>query len=447
MGRPIGRLARLLGKPFMPWQAQVVAGATCLNPDGSFMFHDVLVTTPRQSGKTTLLLPVQLHRIMSVPHASAYFTAQTGKDGRERMLDFLKLVNSSPIAPLFKPRYAAGSEGLELSNGSRLQVFAPGPASLHGTTPLLVTLDEIWKHNQIRGTELLGAIGPAQATLGDWSQLWMTSTMGTTDSGMLNELVERGRAGAPGLFYADWSMPDGMDPYKPKTWHTFHPALGNTITQAYLEREAEQQPLGEWMRAYMNRLTGSTDPLMPAEEWAALEALPLEVPSRSAICIAYEVASGGQSASVIAAWRDIDGAGVGRVLHDAPGTVWLVPLVASLSSQWKPAVLAADDGGETRRVTDALRRAGHEVTTLGAGEFATSCMALLQAANEKTLKHDGSSPFASAIAQAVLQPMGDSMRFSRRHSPGSVAPLIAWAVGLWAYDHRPKPLGKPTTSF
>ena len=84
---------------------------------------------------------------------------------------------------------------------------------------------------------------------------------------------------------------------------------------------------------------------------------------------------------------------------------------------------------------------------VGPGDFATSCMALLQAAREQQLRHDGTAPFSNAIAQAVLQPMGDSLRFSRKHSPGSVAPLIAWSVGLWAYDHQEAGLGKPITTF
>ena len=220
-GAEIARLARIMGKPLQPWQRMAADGITSLNPDGTFLFHDALCTTPRQSGKTTLLGPLMVHRLMTIDACQVYFTAQTGKDGRERMLDLIKLVTSSPISPLFKPRYAAGSEGVELSNASRMQVFAPGPAALHGTTPMLVVLDEIWKHDLARGTELMGAIGPAQATLGAMAQLLMFSTMGTNNSGFLNKQVERGRDGAPGIFYLEYSMPDGADAYDPQVWCDF----------------------------------------------------------------------------------------------------------------------------------------------------------------------------------------------------------------------------------
>ena len=146
-----------------------------------------------------------------------------------------------------------------------------------------------------------------------------------------------------------------------------HPALGNTIDVHYLEKEAAEQPLGEWMRAYMNRLTASTDPLITPEEWDAMAGEPKEVPSRRDIVISYEVASGGVGGTVVASWRDTDGVACGRVLHDAPGTAWMVPLLDQLTRVWQPKHLAADDGGETRRLTDALRRMGHTVYTRGPG--------------------------------------------------------------------------------
>lgn len=425
----------------MPWQQTVVDVATELTPEGFYRYPTVLITVPRQSGKTTLVGPVQLHRIMTRPRIKAFFTAQTGKDGRERMLDLIKLATTSPLAPLFKARYAAGSEGVSTGNGSQLRVFAPGPSALHGETPHLVTLDEIWKHDQARGAELMGAIGPAQATLEGESQVWMISTMGTAASGFMNDLVDRGRNGHPGLCYAEWSLPDGHDPYEPRSWWTFHPALGNTITESYLAKEAADQPLGEWMRAYMNRLTSSSDPLIADEQWAGLEREPAERPQRSDVVVCYELHDG--ASTVMACWRDSTGAPCMRVLHCAPGDSWLIPFVKRLAIEWKPAAVAADDGGETRRVTDELRRQGVEVYTTGAADFATSCAALLSYARTSQLKHDGSRSLARAVAVAVLQPMGDGVRFSRKHSAGHIGGLIAGAVGLWAFDHREESLGKP----
>lgn len=441
-GREIAKLSRALGKPLMPWQRMVVDGCTEKTPLGFYKYPIVLVTVPRQSGKTTLVGPLQIHRIMTRPGIKAFFTAQTGKDATDRMRDTIQLVTGSPLAPLFKPRYAAGSMGLSLANGSKLTTFA-GPQNIHGETPHLVTLDEIWKHDQAKGIDFMGAIGPAQATLEGESQIVMISTMGTSQSGFMNDLVEKGRSGAPGMFYAEWSMADGLDPYEPQTWWTFHPALGNTITESYLAKESRDQTHGEWMRAYMNRLTQSSDPLVPAEDWEALKAEPLAVPSRRNLAITYEVAYGGESSAVMATWRDTDGVPCTRTLHAAPGSAWLVSFIEWIIREWKPAVIGADDGGETRQITDDLRRRGHEIYTIGMSDFGTACVGLLSEIRNRNLRQDGSRSLAHAVAHVVLQPMSDGWRFSRKNSTGPIAALNASAVGLWAYDHREESLGKP----
>jgi hypothetical protein len=440
-GREIARLARALGKPLMPWQRLVVDRATERTPEGLYRYSQVLVTVPRQSGKTTLVGPVQLHRIMTVPNAKAFFTAQSGLDAGKRMLDLIEMVQTSALAPLFKPRYAGGSQGLSTANRSALRVFAPGPSALHGETPHLVTLDEIWKHNAVQGNQLMGAIGPAQSTLEGLAQLWMISTMGTAESEFMNALVEKGRRGSPGLFYAEWSMEDGADPYSPSSWQ-FHPALGNTIGESYLSKESVDQPMGEWMRAYMNRLTEATDPLFTREDWDAMATEPAEVPSRKSVWISYEVGREAEDFLVMANWRDSTGAPCSRLLHVAPGVTWGADYVEKLAKSWG-APVCADDGGETRAITDELRRRGLEVVTVSLSDLATATVAWLTYARGKQLRHDGSAASYAAVARAILEPMSDSWRFSRKRSPGSIAWLIASVIGLWCVDHEEPPMPKP----
>lgn len=433
-GREIARLARALGKPLMPWQRTVVQGATELTEHGLYKYSKVLITVPRQSGKTTVLGPVKLHRIMTRPNSTAFSSAQTGKDADKRMRDLIQLTVGSPLAPLFKPRYAAGSMGLSLANGSRLSTFA-GPENIHGETPILVDLDEIWAHDQAKGVDFAGAIGPAQSTLEGYAQWWNISTRGTANSGMLNEMLEQGYAGVPGLFLADWSAPDGADVYEPKVWWVFHPALGNTISEGVIAKEAGSMPRGEFIRAYANRQAEIIgDPIMAPDDWEAMHAVAMPVPSRRDIVVTYETHQG--HSAVMATWRGDDETPRTRVLHAAPGDGWVIPFVRQIAEEWEPAAIAADDGGETRRITDELRRAGLEIQTTGAADFATACVGLLSLARDKTLEHDGSLTLARAIANLVLQHMGDSTRFSRKNSLGPVTSLIAAAVGLWIFDHR-----------
>src|SRR5215471_10973954 len=51
-GGAVAALAQALGKPMMPWQSYVADVALEVDEDGRFAYQLVIVTVPRQSGKT-----------------------------------------------------------------------------------------------------------------------------------------------------------------------------------------------------------------------------------------------------------------------------------------------------------------------------------------------------------------------------------------------------------
>lgn len=455
-GKRIGLIAAATNTPFQPWQQYVADTATERDAFGQYRYNIVLVTVPRQSGKTTLVGPVQLDRVIMNPGIKAFYTAQTGKDARSRFNDLVNLVNASALAAVAQVRYSSGSENISFPNASSLNLFAPVMAALHGEHPPLVTLDEIWEYDEVLGDALLeGAILPAQLTLGRHRQVWMISTAGTALSVFMRKWVETGRkAGRSDMAYFEWSLRDGDDPYDPEAIARFHPAVGqflngHELTAANLLAIAGRNPDGsipegtevmdhaQWLRGFCNIWTEAVDPLIPAEDWDALAAEPLAVPAVSDVVIAYEVALDNRSASVMAIWRDLDGTWCVRTLHTAPGIVWLVSFLDELITAWKPVDVAADHGGNTRRVTDELVRKGHKVTTAKGTDYALACDVLLTAAlDEKNLRHDGSLTLSNGMAHLALVDRGDSRYFSRARSTGPINGPIAAAVGMWAYDHR-----------
>lgn len=469
-GAEIALLAEAMGKPLMPWQRHVVDIGTERRPDGSYEYELVLVTVPRQSGKTTVAGPLQLHRVMMNEKIKCFFTAQTGKDARSRFNDLVQLVNESALAPMVKIRRSAGDEAIMLPNGSALRLFAPGPSAIHGETPPLVTLDEIWHFDELEGDEMLnGAIIPAQITIVG-KQVWMFSTAGTAFSGFMKKWVARGHKGWPRFALFEWGLPEGVDPYDRHAWPEWHPACGRTITVDALAEAAATTSRSEWLRAFCNVWTEAIDPIISAEAVEALTVEPAGIPRRQDIAVSYEVGKDGLNGAVMAAWRDDEGAPCIRVLHAAPGTSWMVPFIRQLRDEWGPAVIAADDGGGTRRITAELRLGYSpskfadvsddakptrrpvaepvEIFTTGPRDFATACDQMLTwLRDDASVKLDGSKAITSAIAAVEIRSMGEGIRFSRQHSPAPIPALIAGAVGMWAYDHREAPIGKPTLEF
>lgn len=446
-GRRIAKIASGINKPGMPWQREVWDVATERDAFGRLVYEIVFVTVPRQSGKTTLYGPVQLDRVITIPGIKTFYTAQTGKDARSRFNDLVALVQASPLDAVARYRFSAGDEGILFPNGSALKIFAPVVAALHGETPPLVGMDEIWELTETLGDALLeGAIIPAQVTLFGQRQIWLMSTAGTAESGFYWGWVDRGREAVrtrgksdPKLAYFEAGLPDGADPYDPAVIAAFHPAVGHTQTVPALLEISKQVSRATWLRAFCNVRVDADEPIFTDEQLRAVTMKPKAVPSLSDVAITYAIADGGTDGAVYATWRDIDGVPCSRVLHAAPGTVWMHGFIVTLTREWNPRVLGADDGGKTRRLTERLRRTlrdEREVITTAGREFSTAGDQLLEGIRTQEFRLDGSRTTLNGFAHLVERRVQDVTAFSRQQSTGSIVGPECIAVGLWLYDHN-----------
>src|SRR6266487_2151200 len=102
-GPQIAAVSKRLGQPSMPWQQLVadVGGELMVLPNGRVVpaYREVIVTVPRQSGKTTVVLSWMIQRAhgWGSPQRMAY-TAQTGNDARKKLVE--------DWVPLLRPRLA-----------------------------------------------------------------------------------------------------------------------------------------------------------------------------------------------------------------------------------------------------------------------------------------------------------------------------------------------------
>lgn len=436
-GPLVATVARALGTPLMPWQRQVADVAGELLPDGSYRYPIVVVSVPRQSGKTTLVRARGVSRCVTRTRQEVFYTAQTGKDARERWRDLVKQINASPLASITTTRQSAGGERLVFPNGSEFRVFAPVPTALHGYTPQEVTLDEAWAHDQLRGEELMGAIVPAQITVRD-RQLWIVSTAGTADSAFLRQWWDAAIEGQPGVAGFIWAAPEGADPYDPATWRTFHPALGHTITERDLQAAADTHSRAEFERAYCNRWTRTSDAIIPADRWAALGG-PQERPAGLPVLLGWDVAHDRTRATIVASWRDALGVTQVKVVRHDAGTDWVPDALHALADALHPAGIAAPGDGPARTIIDAMAgtNLADRTRVLTLAEYANACGEFLADAERVALGHDGTAQLAQAVADAVTRPMGDLWGWSRRNSKGPIDALVAATVAAWLTRHQP----------
>lgn len=463
-GAKIAELARMLGWEPMPWQQHVWDVATEVDDRGNYVYEKVFVTVPRQSGKTTLFGPVELQRAVEFPGSKVYFTAQTGDDARTLLKNLISRVEMSPLARFFSGKRSAAQTGLVTPRGSEIWAFPPKPEKIHGKTPVLVGIDEIWTLDDVQSKGLItDGIEPAQRTLFGKRQIWYLSTAGTAESTFMKRQVERGRRSVlnpgsdPKFAYFESSLPDDADPYDREAFAAFHPAVSYTqdVDDLFSLVDGsgppeEQVDHSTWLRAYCNRWTESRDVMIP--DWEELEEPKLRA-RWADVAIAWDVSPENAMGAVVASWRDDAGTACTRVVHAAPGTQWMVELIIQLHG-YGPGAFGADNGGPTRRISAEVQRRlaelGHDdaVRTLNGVERGVADDTWVTAArDDKNLLHDGSVTLGNGVKHMVMRRNGEVTRISRSDSTGPVAGPIASAVALWLYDNREVATWAPTTSY
>ncbi|MGQ4576153.1 hypothetical protein ACUH93_07075 [Dermabacteraceae bacterium P7006] len=447
-------VAGLLGIELMPWQYRALECATEYTEaaDGSrhYRYSDVLISVPRQSGKTTLVGPVQLHRLLTRgrspitgrEEAACWYTAQSGQDARRRVLELIEIIEKSPLDHFIGTQRANGGEGayLKTNRSCHITRFSPTESALHGEHTHLVTLDEIWHFDRNIGAALHAAIEPGQTTLGDIAQVWQISTMGTHKSEYMNDLVEKGRAGEPDMCYIEYSAPENVDPLQPDVAHLWHPAVGNTITIETINKRAakargDAKKVAAFLRGYANLLTTTESTLVDMSAWDDHEAVFTPPSPTDPITISFEVAPEEASAAIFAAWKTSDGKDAIKVVHQAPGARWLVDTLDEIAKQDNVKELVADGGGPVQRYTAMLTERGHEVRTLAFGEYGQACETLFAALDENDhMRHDGDQALREQIAALEVR-HSNGVRRIKREGATPVPAAIAAAIALYAYRH------------
>lgn len=444
-GPQVGVIARKLGTPLIPWQQYAADIIGERRPSGEYEHQVCVVSVPRQSGKTTLLRAIGAHRCL-VNGRDVFYTAQTGKDARARWADLVLALETSPLKHRVTVRRAAGQERVIFPGGSSFRAFAPTPESLHGYTPPTVMLDEAFAHDARTGELLMGAIDPAQLTIVD-KQLLIVSTMGTAESTFLADWIAKGLGGSPRVALCLWAATDGQDPFSRDTIRAIHPAVGFPINGKVIEPDdilaaAESNSRAEYERAYLNRATLLASVTISPELWRPLHRPGVKVPDTRDAVLSYAVAHNSSAACIVATWR-IDGRPHHKVVVAAAGAAWLPAAVVDLVERGKWRAVAALDRAPTTQATDAIVRAGHEVTTVSGRDFVDATDAQLQRIKTGRMTHDGSAQLGNAFAGVALRETDDGVVFSQRLSVGDSSPAIAATVGAWVLDHAPKPKPRP----
>lgn len=432
-------MARFLDTPLMPWQSQVARVVTERRADGKgWRYPVVVLTVPRQSGKTTIMRAIMAQRTLRYPGVQVFYTAQSGKDARERWDDLVDLVDIKCPA-LVNVRRAAGRECMEWKNGrGQVRLFAPTKKALHGYTPESVMLDEAFAFDEDLGAALLGAIVPSQATLSE-RQMWIVSTAGDEESTWFKRWINRGRESledpAASIAYFEWSAEDGLDLSDPATYAAFHPAIGYTQTAEEMAQALELLGASEFERAYGNRWAAVENYVVSTETLnACLNDNQTPPADMSQVTLAYDIAADRSAAAIWACWTDEDGTHLRPYLAKS-GIWWVADEIKKARNELGVQRIGADDGGATRSTTKSLELDGINVTRISARDFANATGEFIHALETGRVDHNGDAGLYEGLAGSTLRRLGEAQAWSRQDTTGAVWNVIAATAALHLHTY------------
>lgn len=429
LGPQVAAVARALGQPLLPWQQYVADVATELGTDGLPCFREIVVSVPRQAGKTTFVLVTELQRCIGWATAQRVaYTAQTGQDARKKLLDDqIPIIERSALRPaVAKINRAQGNEGVLFKNGSRIDVLASTESAGHGKTLDLGVLDEVFADVDDRREQ---AVLPAMITR-PAAQLLVVSTMGTDESVYLNRKVDIGRTFAEtgrtdGIAYFEWSADLSVgDPSDPTTWAACHPGLGHTIRLQEFHHAHETMSPGEFQRAMLNVKSAADERALPAAAWDAVNSDAAAVDSPA--CFAIEVTPSRAGATIAAVSAD----GVAEIVDQGPGATWAVGRVVPLARRFDvPVVL--DVGGPAAGLKTDLEAEGVRVVALATREVVNASSAFFDAVIEQRVQLRRDMALDAAASAVSKRKVGDSFVWSRQSLDIDTTPVMAVSLGLF----------------
>jgi len=438
-----GKVAAALGQPYMPWQQLVADIAGEVDHQGRLCYRKVVVTVPRQSGKTTLILSVVAGRAEAGPRFGGrqhmVYAAQTREDARRKWLEEYVPVLEAAKATRgrFKKRIANGSEKLTFwSSGSTFGPIATKDTSGHGQVLDFGCLDETFAQ-QSDSVEM--AWEPATVTR-PMAQLWFPSTAGDSSSTYFRAMCDAGIKATQddrgtGIAYIEYSAPPDCDPYDEMVWRQTMPALGLTQPiEAIRSIAYGGMKLTTWKRAFLNIWVDKVSAdVLTADKWRQICDATTVRKTRPVLTI--DVSADRKNATIAMGAATPDGIPMVRIIDYRPGTGWVVDRILALREQYDVAAVVIDGAGPANSLINDLADEYVTVEVMTARDMAGACGAFYDAVEDLKLRHFGEPALELAVAGAEKRELGDAWAWTRKAALGEtrtdISPLVAVTMAHW----------------
>lgn len=451
----------------MPWQREAADIGCEIDPRTGYpAYREVIVTVPRQSGKTTLFLSWQINRCLSPRWAQpqrSVFTAQSGKDARDKWLDELyPLIKESGLYRFVRQmNRGMGNESILWKTESLIRLLSTSTSSGHSKTLHQAVMDEIWHDTDDRREQ---GLRPAMVTVPD-AQLLVCSTAGTVTSVVLNRKVAAGRKAVAedsgsGVAYFEYSAPDDWDPEDEESYYGFMPALcpdppcrcsdqwRHTVTMDVIRTERASMDPGEFARAYGNVHPDiAAGAVIDPAAWAKLADPDSRRKDGGDIALGVDISPMRDYAAIHVYGPRADELGHAQLVDYRAGTDWLIPRIVEWRDALDPVAIGMGRGTAATLEVD-LAKLGitrpedpdeperGDLAVMSATDMAAACGQIIDAVRQASLRYVPARQLDAAVAGAKIRQSGDTIAWARKDVDVDTSPLVALTVARRAYETR-----------
>ncbi|MCH9276107.1 terminase [Bifidobacterium amazonense] len=435
----LNALANAAGDRFDVWQRQINRLALSMTVEGFWAARNVVMSIPRQTGKTFDVGWLVIHRCARTPGLRAVWTAQHFSVIKDTFEGMCGIVLRPEMASLVDPDHgislAAGKEEIRFRNGSRIFFRARERGALRGVKKVaLLVIDEC----QHLSDSAMAAMLPTQNRAYNPQTIYMGTPPGPKDNG---EAFTRMRTKAlsgrsHSSMYVEFCAERGCDPLDREQWKKANPSYpGHTSDESIMNLydnlagdDFNREALGIWDEH-------STSAAIDQAKWDeatvnrrredGVMSFGIDMnPDRTRLTIGACMKYADDTAHIeLAEYRDTN----------RDGVMWAVNLLERVWDDTAAVVIDAQSPAMSL-ITD-LQEAGIHVTVTNSAAMGQACGRFQDMLKDGTLTHlpeDGQQPLWTAVRKATIRPINKQGLFgwNRPDDDTDISPLVACTIAL-----------------
>jgi hypothetical protein len=447
------KLATRAGLRPMPWQRQALGRILSRRPDGSFTHPDCVLLSPRQSGKSEILVWRLLFGLFVLGERQVY-SAQRFVTADSVFRRMKATIESRPslYRRLLKPPTSSSSRAtIELSNGATVQLGVRSGDLGRGLDAVsLVIFDEFYN---LREPEV-SALAGAQLSSPN-NQMIYASTAPVFDQQpncrVLSDMRKLGLQKQPDLYFVEFCAEEGMPVDDPATWAYANPSYGLLAKQRDIARLYAKAKTPDSLALFKADVLGLGEyppdeselgSVISAETWADLKAdTPPEL--TGPIAIAVDRSNDRKTWAIASARRTVEGRVHVEIApyEDLSTNADVVEKLIDIVCDWDPIEIAIDQRSAAAVIAPALEAVDIQPRMTNTTELVLACGSWLDAVEAGIISHSDQQALNDAVVSAVKRDLAGG--FAWQTAPG-VTNLVAASLAAWSLISATQDIPKHT---